>query len=381
MLWLYLLVFAVVTAALCFLLLWVVVAKEPVSEASSSASDFSDTDKTSKWILMAVAILVPMLSLVVYQQRGAADEVNLVRAMQALGTESGAGSMEPVIEFQRQLESMTEDKPERAEYWFLLGGLHMEMKEYQSAISAYQTASDLFPEDASIHSRLAEAQFVADGYVLSEAVRAHIDRVLASDPYDVTVLGILGISAYRAGQYEGSIRFWQKSLEALPPNSAAGQSIRASIEQAQIAAAGASGGADDGAVVASSTSVTDSQRDAAPSAGLYFDLDVSLGGSIAADPETSVFVFARQFGGPPMPVVVQRITLADLPLRLRMDDSKVMIPGRKLADFEQLELVARLSYSGSPTAVAGDYEKVIGPINPSEIDGPVSLEISDLVTD
>jgi len=275
--------------------------------------------------------------------------------------------MTSLKEFQHQLEAITKVKPDKAEYWFLLGGLHTERQDFNGAVEAYEEASRLFPDDISIHARLAEAQFLADNYMLTEAVREHIDRVLSENPFDTTVLGILGISAFRAGQYEAAVRFWEKSLQALPPMSAASQSIQASIEQAKL-----SGGLNDSDL--SSGNLNDGES-------LFIDLDVSLAESIEVSSDISIFVFARQFKGPPMPVVVERISAGQLPMRIRLDDSKVMIQGRKLADFPQLELVARLSFSGQPMAQKGDYEKIIGPINPAEVGEAIVLEIADMVAE
>lgn len=359
MYWIYFVVFAILSGAIFYVML-----------GAHLRSEANNSDKTAKQILLLTAILVPVISLLVYQQRGASDEVALVESMQAFNQQSDiseAAAIEITEDIQQQLEAITKAKPDRGEYWFLLGSLLVERQDFTGAVAAYGQASSAFPGDIKIQSSLAEAQFIADEYVLTEAVREHIDKVMAADPLDTTVLGILGISAYRAGQFEAAIRFWERSLQALPPMSSAAQSIRASIEQARI-----TGGL-------TATPDIDGSGDSA--AGLFIDLDVSIDVSIQASPETSVFVFARQFGGPPMPVVVERITVSQLPLRLRLDDSKVMIKGRKLADFPQLELVARLSFSGQPMAQKGDYESLVGPVNPSEIDGVIELKIADEVMD
>lgn len=347
MLWLFLVGLTVITGALFYIL---------------ALPSLKNADSKSKSIMLAVTVMVPLVALLIYQQRGASDEVALVQTLAGLNEESTDGSLQPLIDFQRDLEKYTRDNPDEAEYWFILASMRMDMQDFDGAVDAYQSASELLPEDISLHARLAEAQFLADGYLLTEAVREHIDIVLAEDPNDTTVLGILGITAFRAEQYEAAIQFWQRSLQALPPFSPAAESIRASIEQAQIA-----GGL-----------VTQEPGPESPAvSGISFDVAVSLKDSITAESSDTVFVFARQFNGPPMPVVVQRITVGDLPARLRLDDSKVMIEGRKLADFEQLELVARLSYSGQPTAQSGDYEVVIGPVNPTEISETIQLQIAE----
>ena len=370
-------------------------------------------DKSSQSILMVTAIVVPLAGLVMYQQRGAFDEVALVESMQALhegaihGDPNVAESME---EFRGRLEAMTLAQPDKAEYWYLLGSLHAEMQDFQAAVDAYQEASRLFPDDISIHSRMAEARFLADNHLLTEAVRVHIDKVLAENPFDTTVLGVLAMSAYGVGQFATAIEFWQKSLHVLPPMSPAAQSIRSRIEQTKAAAAikGPAGGIKN----TLSDEIVDRAEGAEPSidqaelsidqaepsidqaelstgqaelstdqAELAIDLDVSLNAAIQAMPDTQVFVFARQFGGSPMPIAVERVTAEQLPLRIRLDDSRMMIKGQRLSDFARLELVARLSFSGQPGAKKGDYQRVVGPINPADIKGAIRLNISEMVTE
>src|SRR5512134_2630600 len=45
----------------------------------------------------------------------------------------------------------------------------------------------------------------------------------------------------------------------------------------------------------------------------------------------TLFVFAREASGPPMPVAIVRATKKDLPFTFRLDDSNSMMPSRKLS--------------------------------------------------
>ena len=219
--WLYMIAFAALVGLMFYILM---------------TRFLSGADKKAKLIVLVVSIGIPAAGLITYQLRGAYDEVSLVASMRALGEQTGENnSMAEVKEFQRQLEQVAENHSERAEYWFLLGDLYMELEEYPSAIKAFEQASNAAPADVSIVSRLAEAQFVADGYSLTDAVKGYIDQVLSVEPLDSTVLGILGISAYRAGQFDAAIKFWERALTNLPPFSPTAQSIQASIEQARLA--------------------------------------------------------------------------------------------------------------------------------------------------
>jgi len=84
----------------------------------------------------------------------------------------------------------------------------------------------------------------------------------------------------------------------------------------------------------------------------WVSLDAAMKDSVSAD--DIVFVMAKAKNGPPMPLAAQRLTVADLPLEVTLDDSMAMMPQMKLSGFEEVVVTARISKSGQPRAAAGD---------------------------
>ena len=78
----------------------------------------------------------------------------------------------------------------------------------------------------------------------------------------------------------------------------------------------------------------------------------------------TLFVFAREVSGPPMPVAIVRATKKDLPFTFRLDDSNSMMPSRKLSDVGTVVIVARLSKSGQAMPQSGDLEGISQPVKP-----------------
>ena len=78
----------------------------------------------------------------------------------------------------------------------------------------------------------------------------------------------------------------------------------------------------------------------------------------------TLFVFAREMNGPPMPVAIVRATKKDLPFTFRLDDSTSMMPSRKLSDVGMVVIVARISKSGQAMPQSGDLEGVSQPVKP-----------------
>ena len=82
----------------------------------------------------------------------------------------------------------------------------------------------------------------------------------------------------------------------------------------------------------------------------------------------TLFVFAREMNGPPMPVAIVRATRKDLPFTFRLDDSTSMMPSRKLSGAGTVVVVARLSKSGQAMPQSGDLEGASQPVQ-SGVDG------------
>ena len=57
-----------------------------------------------------------------------------------------------------------------------------------------------------------------------------------------------------------------------------------------------------------------------------------------------------------MPLAVQRLTVADLPLTLMLDDSMAMAPGMNLSSVDAVTITARISLTGNPVAQSGDWQ-------------------------
>ena len=84
---------------------------------------------------------------------------------------------------------------------------------------------------------------------------------------------------------------------------------------------------------------------------------VSLGESAvsAVQPESTVFIIARDPAQPSPPIAAVRRRAAELPAYVPIGDADAMIPGRVPSGFAQLEIVARVSMSGQPIAQSGDW--------------------------
>ena len=123
-----------------------------------------------------------------------------------------------------------------------------------------------------------------------------------------------------------------------------------------------------GVLIAATVSASAEPTVLAQSAGqsLAISGKVIIGPSLAGkgSPTDTLFVFARETSGPPMPVAIVRATKKDLPFTFRLDDSNSMMPSRKLSDVGMVVIVARLSKSGQAMPQSGDLEGMSQPVKP-----------------
>ena len=185
----------------------------------------------------------------------------------------------------------------------------------------------------------AQAQYFADNRKWSDKVQALTDEALKADPKEVTSLGLLGIAAFEGERYQDAIDYWNRLLAQLPPDDNSRTALQGGIARASEKLQ-ASGGK-----VAQTPAVV-----AKVAALLKVRVDLAADLKAKVQPGDSVFIFARATSGPPAPLAAKRLTVADLPATVELGDADAMMPQLKLSNFPEVQLVARISRAGQPTA-------------------------------
>jgi len=90
--------------------------------------------------------------------------------------------------------------------------------------------------------------------------------------------------------------------------------------------------------------------------GRTIRVSVSLDPALASrlKPGTPVFVSAREAGIPGPPIAAVRISSDELPTTVVLSDANSMIEGRTLSSVDELQVVARIAFAGTPMQASGD---------------------------
>lgn len=119
---------------------------------------------------------------------------------------------------------------------------------------------------------------------------------------------------------------------------------------------------------------------AADAGPVELEVLVELGEGVGGlDPDETVFVFAREEGGPPMPLAVRRLTVADLPALVTLSDQDAMMPGRTLSTVKAVRIGARVSRSGNVAPAPGDVQGFSDVVDPATRQRVVSVVIDQRV--
>lgn len=271
-----------------------------------------------------------------------------------------ARAQQLIVEFEDRLK----DKPDNIQYLFLLARAQMEVGNFAEAAKAYQRVLTLDSQSSMIMAELAQAIFLRDGNKITPPVVDLAKGAVALDPKNTMALGLLGIDAYNRKDYPAAIRYWQKTVDISGADSQGGRALSAGIEKAKQAFV-AEGGKLEDLVAKSAYAVK---------------VVVSLGAKVKTNPDQTLFVYARAWQGSPMPLAIARIKVSDLPTTIQLDETMAMSPASSLANAGEIEVVARISPSGSAKAEVGDWLAKQGPISMKAVPNQVVLEINEQLT-
>lgn len=286
------------------------------------------------WIGGACAVV---LSLGLYAVWGEPNAPLLGRAAEIIRGDDAA-------ELER-LEDVLSARVQRATHdvnaRFLLAHVRMQLSDYRGASSVFAELHELTGSNLEVDLLWAHAQYAADGRTMTAETRVIVDRVLAERPDHPSMLELLAMDAIRRRDFAEAEPILARAVRQSPP------SERRTLLAETLAVVRQR--------LPEDTAPSTSEEVVAGERGSIV-VRVALDTAFEVDADVPVFVIARDPFQPRPPVAVRRLTVGVLPARIELTDADAMMAGRGVTDFEGLQVLARVSLGGTPSAQSGDLE-------------------------
>lgn len=302
---------------------------------------------------VVLVLSVPVLAISLYAYLGKLELVeggNKQTATAAAPTghasSNGAGSVGTLEEMVEKLAAKLKEDPTNAKGWFMLARSYMSMNRYKEAVVALEKTNELLPNNPSVMLRYADALTMSSGGRISGKPFELIKQAVALKPDDPTGLWLIGMGYEEQGDYSKAISYWNLLLPLLKDDKSINE-VQKLIRQAKSKAG----------INTADTSVPGvitTEKKATTSLKIRVSIDKNNLKDVSMT--DTVFIFAKASSGPPMPLAVVRKQVKDLPIDVILDDSMAMVPSMKLSNFKKVQVVARISKSGSPKAQSGDFQ-------------------------
>lgn len=315
--------------------------------------------RSGRWAVPVVVVVMPLLATALYYTLGAKEIIPLLarapstppHPAPAARTADGL-SIEQMVE---KLAARLQEQPDDPEGWTMLARSYRALERYPEAVTAYQQALQRDSDNVALMVSYVDVLTMShDGrFTVEAATMLHKALELQAD--NVMALWLSGHQANQQGRTADAISYWQRADALLPSDSpdkaVIGQQIAAARQQA--------GGADTRVTTAAESADSDT---VAAAAGLQVRVTLDSALQQQADPEATVFIFARAVDGPRMPLAIQRKQVRDLPVTIVLDDSQAMTPAMTLSKFDKVTVGARVSKSGNAMPQSGDLQGLVSPV-------------------
>lgn len=321
-------------------------------------------------ITLALPLAAVFLYLVIGDTRGLLPQAQLANATQM---NRGDGSNSPAghDNFSSVLENLIarlNKNPEDIEGWIMLGRTYAIMERYTEASNTYAKLMELIPDNPQILSDYADVLAMKNQGSLAGKPTELIFEALRIDPQYPKALALAGTAEFEQEKFAQAAVHWEKLLEVIPADSQLAKSVKESIDEAKLLAAGGKGMASEQQAKApeSQTNVQPEKTpgDAAAPASISISGQVTISNELTAraSPNDTLFIYARAKTGPKMPLAILRLKASDLPATFTLTDDMAMTPTMKMSSFPEVVIEARISKSGQAVPASGDLQGFSQPV-------------------
>jgi cytochrome c-type biogenesis protein CcmH len=225
-------------------------------------------------------------------------------------------------------------EPDNLEGWMMLGQTYTTLEQFPLAVRAYQRA-DRIANGQNVEAIVGTAEsLLAQDFDQLRGGAGHLfERALLLEPDNPKALLYGAFAALGRGEQATARERFTRMLTLNPP-----PQIRAIIEKQMAALDGA---------------VAQEQGVASPDARIDVHVTVDSALRYQLTPDAALFVLARDPANPGPPFAAKRLPLS-FPLDVTLTPADAMLPARRITAGQTLEVVARISLTGTPQSASGD---------------------------
>jgi cytochrome c-type biogenesis protein CcmH len=272
----------------------------------------------------------------------------------------GVASVEDMVQ---ALFEKLQENPDDPEGWKMLGRSYMQIGDAVNAIVSFEKAAALEGgTNGETLISLGEALMTSDQTLISGRAGVLFETGLALEPNNPRGLFFAGLAAASRGDIDIAADRWELLLTLSPPPEIE-QLLRDRVAEWR------------GEPVADVQKAPESI--VAPSIVVTIEVSVADAAAAAINPDSSVFIIARDPAQPSPPLAVARRKAGELPSSVFMSDVDSMVPGRILSAYDNLEIIVRVSASGQPMAQTGDWygQSTVRPADNSVVEVVVDRQV------
>jgi len=352
----------------------------PTESRETASIHYAKQIKRQPGLAVMISVFLPMVSLLVYMKLGMHASTEMRHAQAQVQAQSQAQAQAPGQAQQSQnagsLEEMAGKLARRLqqnggsqEDWAMLGRAYKHLGQYASSVKAFEQAVAMAPK-AQLMIEQSESMALGNNQRFTPEARALVMRAFELEPDNLNVLWFAGVAEFQAGNYRNSIEHLSRLSEQGENDPELERSLRLYIDKARNALVAAGETVPTSDDILGTTAV--SKDVATGGASLQVKVDVNNDVRSRFSAGDTVFIYAKAAAGPKMPLAAQRLTLAQLPTTVTLDDSMAMMEGMNMSAFGNVVVSARVSTTGSAIAKAGDY---IGQFNVEDVTQAEMVEI------
>jgi cytochrome c-type biogenesis protein CcmH len=317
----------------------------------------------SRAVVVALAVIIPTISGLLYWTLGNPEAITLPSASSPAaqgGSDNAHRTSEGLDALSERLKKKLEQNPNDGVGWALLARSYVEIGRHADAVPIYEKAMKLIPDDPQLLVDYADALGVLHGRKLAGKPELLIQQALKIDPNHVKALMLAGTLAFDRKDFGQAAQHWERASANLPTE-AEGE-VRQELLSGIAEAKGLAGVKP--VMVKAVGLAAPSTKSGGQATAISGTVSLAPGLAGKSGPTDTLFVFAREMNGPPMPVSIVRATNNELPFTFQLDDLTSPMPSRKLSDVGTVVIVARLSKSGQAMPQNGDLEGMSQPVKP-----------------